>query len=328
MTGFSLKPQFTGNPNVNSNTPQVDWNAINKQVKTDNHLAIISLMVDLGVHTPELSANLDKSTTLATQAEVDEFVEQVKSLLPKNQVDKVKVTTVDGSFVVNAQVRQSKDRQEVAIFADLVDAIVDYGSEIGQKPYRVLLNKSYKGDIRGLGLTQVPPIKQGGVWTFPPASLLTELATVTKQTVMIDGTDKTKLNDVGLLLGQALMVDVKADPSESGSVFVNVKGVGSVPSMLEKHIDYSLVSPVGITFENATAELLRAAGIRGSVIKKIKAANNYKDSNMEKAIKAFEGANVTEVLNEVVAEKKAKAAVDTTKPVTPNPVDLEADCPF
>lgn len=324
MTGFSLKPEFTGNSN--SNTPSVDWNAINSQVPTDNHLAIISQIVDLGIHTPDLSANTDKSTSFETQEAANDFVAQVKPMLPKAKADGVTITPLNGKFVVNAEIRQAKDRQEVAIFADLPDNIVDYGNEVGKKPYRVLLNKSHKGEIRGLGLTQVPPVKQGGVWTFPPASLLTELANVTKQTVIIDGTDKAKLNDIGLLLGKALMVDVVQSSNDSGSVYVNVKGVGSVPSKLEKLLDFSLVKPFGISFANATLELLKAAGVRGAVIKKIKQANNYQGSNMQKAIEALEaeyrnGGEApaqTQATQAPKAESNAAAVVTGTTPVNPD----------
>lgn len=321
MSGFSLKPAFTGNTTANSDAPQVDWNAINNQVKTDNHLAIISQIVDLGVHTPPLSANTENTTEFETHTEAAAFVEEVKPMLPKAKADKIEISPKDGKFVVNAQIRQPKDRQEVAIFADLVGAVVDYGG-IGKKPYRILLNKSFKGDIRGLGLTQVPPVKKGGAWTFPPASLLTELATVTKQTEIIDGSDKHKLNDIGLLLGQPLMVDVVKTVSDSGSVYVNVKGVGSVPSMLEAHIDRSLVKPYGISFDTVTPELLKEAGVRFNVIKKIQTANNYANSNMRLAVEAVYGGAAT------ATTAPAETPAPTQAPVSTAPADLDDDCPF
>ena len=55
---FNLKPQGSTTQH-SSNAPQVDWNAINKQVETDNHTAVISQIVDLGIHTPPLSANIE-----------------------------------------------------------------------------------------------------------------------------------------------------------------------------------------------------------------------------------------------------------------------------
>lgn len=320
MTGFSLKPEFTANSN--SNTPSVDWNAINKQVPTDNHVAIISQIIELGVHTPKLSANVENSTAFDTQAEAAEFVEQVKPMLGKQKAEKVSIEQKDGKFVVNAQIRQSKDRQEVAIFADLPDIIVDYGEAIGKKPYRILLNKAFKGEIEGLGLTQVPPVKQGGVWTFPPASRLYELATATKQNVIVDGSDKQKLNDIGLLLGKALMVDIVQSSTDGGSVYVNVKGFGTVPSKMEAMIDFSLVKPTGISFADVTPESLKAANVRGNVIKKIKTAQNYAGSKMQAAITALE------------AEFKASNStnVETTQPApkqeTVPAEKLDDDIPF
>lgn len=314
---FSLKPQ--GNTNTNSsNAPQVDWNAINKQVETDNHTAIISQIVDLGVHTPPLSATTDKSTEFDTREEAEALVAQVEGMLKKSDFDKVKITEQDGKFVVNAQVRQPKDRQEIAVFADLVGNIVDYGGDIGKKPYRALLNKTWKGEIRGLGLTVVPP-QSGSVWTFAPNSMLTELAKVTRQNTITDGSIKNDLNNIGLILGKSLMVDV-VKTVDGDKIYVNVKGISSVPSALAKVIDYSLVNPVGISFDDVTVESLKAAGIRGSIIKKIKQANNYQGSKMQKAIEVYEALNNSEDSPEKPVDK-----------VTPKPTvtqDEDESLPF
>ena len=243
-------------------------------------------------------------------------------MLKKSDFEKVKITEQNGKFVVNAQVRQAKDRQEIAVFADLVDNIVDYGDNIGEKPYRVLLNKTWKGDIRGLGLAVVPPQNQGGVWTFAGNSMLTELAKVTKQNTITDGSVKSDLNNIGLILGKALMVDIV-----SGD-FVNVKGISTVPSALLKTIDYSLVNPVGISFDNATPELLREAGIRGSIIKKIKQANNYQGSNMQKAIEAFEKDH-NGVVNNQPEQPKQEVKQEPKAKATPQKVEeVDASCPF
>ena len=123
---FSLKPQSNGNTNTYSNNaPQVDWNAINKQVETDNHTAIISQIVDLGIHTPPLSASIEKSTEFDTLEEAEALVTQVEEMLKKSDFEKVKITEQGGKYVVNAQVRQPKDRQEIAVFADLVGNVID-----------------------------------------------------------------------------------------------------------------------------------------------------------------------------------------------------------
>ena len=316
---FSLKPQ--GNTNTNSsNAPQVDWNAINRQVETDNHTAIISQIVDLGVHTPPLSASIEKSTEFETREEAEALVSQVETMLKKSDFEKVKITEQGDKFIVNAQVRQPKDRQEIAVFADLVGNIVDYGDEIGKKPFRVMLNKSWKGEIRGLGLTVVPP-QSGNVWTFAASSMLTELAKVTRQNTITDGSVKNDLNNIGLILGKSLMVDV-VKTEDGDKIYVNVKGISSVPSALAKMIDYSLVNPVGISFDDVTVESLKAAGIRGRIIKKIKQANNYQGSKMQKVIEAYEALNRDEDTPEQPVTKQPK-------PVTvPDNVDAEESLPF
>lgn len=319
---FNLKPQSNGNTNTySSNAPQVDWNAINKQVETDNHTAVISQIVDLGVHTPPLSANIEKSTEFDTREEAEALVAQVEDMLKKSDFEKVKIVEQGDKFIVNAQVRQPKDRQEIAVFADLVGNVVDYGNEIGKKPFRVMLNKSWKGEIRGLGLAVVPPQKQGGVWTFAPNSMLTELAKVTRQNTITDGTVKNDLNNIGLILGKSLMVDV-VKTEDGDKVYVNVKGISSVPSALAKMIDYSLVNPVGISFDDVSVESLKAAYIRGSIIKKIKQANNYQGSKMQKAIEAYEALNSGESQEQAVVKQPTQP-----KPTTV-PDETESDCPF
>ena len=49
-----------------------------------------------------------------------------------------------------------------------------------------------------------------------------------------------------------------------------------------------MVEPIGISFTNATLELLEKACLRGNIFKKIKSANNYKGSNIQKAIEEYE----------------------------------------
>ena len=303
---FNLKPQGNST-NTSSNKPSVDWNGINKQVETDNHTAIISQIVDLGIHTPPLSANIEKSTNCSSLEEAEALVAQVTEMLKKADAEKLKIQEVNGEYIVNAQVRQPKDRQEIAVFADLPDTLINYGDDIGTKPYRVCLNKSWMGEIRGLGLAVVPPQKQGGVWTFAPNSMLTELAKVTRQNTITDGTDKNNLNNIGLILGKSLMVDVvKVEDGEK--VYVNVKGISSVPNALAKTIDYSLVNSVGVSFDNVTPDLLKQAGVRGNVIKKIKQANNYHGSKMQKAIEALE-----EDFNNGSSGEAVKEVVETPK---------------
>src|SRR5690554_2240331 len=87
--------------------------------------------------------------------------------------------------------KPQKPQHQIAIFADLVDQVVDYGGEIGKKQYRLTLNKSFKGEVAGINFAAVPPrnadgkIIEGKMWTFAPASILTKLAKATGQTQIL-----------------------------------------------------------------------------------------------------------------------------------------------
>ena len=308
---FNFKPQ--GQSNNHSPKENIDFNAINGQVVGENTPAIISLIVDLGVHTPKENATDTKTTAFETQEEAEAYLARIVEIKGEKDGAKFKVTQQGNSFVVNGEIYQPKDGQEIAIFADL-STVVDYGDEIGKKPYRLMLNKSFMGDIRGLSLKAVPPQVGSKVWTFAGNSMLTKLAKATKKESIIDGTVPDDLNNIGLILGEPVMVDVKRT-DKNDNVYINVGGVSSLPSAMLAMIDKSLYNPVGITFENATVELLKQAHLRGDVIKKIKSANNYKGSNMEKAINELER----------VATATKKVVVDETGGNAP---DVNDDLPF
>ena len=120
------------------------------------------------------------------------------------------------------------------------------------------------------------------------------------------------------------MVDV-VKTEDGDKIYVNVKGISSVPSQLAKIIDYDLVTPVGISFEDVTVESIKAAGIRGSIIKKIKQANNYQGSKMQKAIEAYEALNSGEDVQG--SQEQSTVVLKQPKPVTV-PEETESDCPF
>lgn len=280
---FNLKPQQTG---FSSDEPKVDYNAINEQVEADNTPALISLIVDLGVHTPPLNVSDRESTTFDTEEEAADMMRQVVEIKGEKDAEKYKVSVVDGKYVVNGNIYQPKDGQEVAIFADLVDNVVDYG-DTGKHPYRIVLNKSWMGELKGFSLKVVPP-QSGKIWTFAGNSMLTKLAKATKSDSIVDGSNADDLNNIGLLLGKALMVDVKKVVSGENT-YINVGGVSSVPKLIADNIDKSLVTPVGISFDSVTVEDLENAKLRGNIIKKIKAANNFVGSKMEAAMIEFEG---------------------------------------
>lgn len=282
---FNLKPE--SNSSSFGDQPKIDYNAINNQVEADNTPAILSLIVDLGVHTPPLNVSDQGSADFETEEEANDYLAQIIEIKGEKDGAKFKISQEGDKFTINGNIYQPKDGQEVAIFADLVDNIVDYGDEIGKKPYRIVLNKSWMGELKGFSLKAVPPQKGSKVWTFAGNSMLTKLAKATKNDVIIDGSDAKKLNNIGLMLGSKIMADVVKNVSGENT-YVNIAGVSSIPKALEATVDTSLVEPIGISFTNATLELLEKACLRGNIFKKIKSANNYKGSNIQKAIEEYE----------------------------------------
>jgi len=286
MSSFNLKPNSNQQGNF-PDAPKIDFNKINQQVQEDNTPAIISLIVDLGVHTPDMNVRDTAETEFKTREEAEDYLEEIMNLKGKTEGAKFKISEEGDKFKINGEIYQPKDSQQIAIFADLVENVVDYGDEIGKKPYRIMLNKTFNGELKGFSLSVVPPQNGGNLWTFAGNSMLTKLAKATKQEYIIDGSDKEKLNDIGYILGKSIMADVKKN-TKGDNTYINVSGVSSLPKSLEKTVDYSLVTPVGISFDTATVEDLEKAQLRGNIFKKIKAAKNYEGSAISKAIQEFE----------------------------------------
>jgi len=195
--------------------------------------------------------------------------------------------------------RPQKPCQQIAVFADLVADTVDYGGEIGKQHYRLLLNKSFAGDIRGINFTSVPPKDAKGniipnkSWGFHPANLLSKLAKAIGKPEIIESMD------VEQLLGEPFMAQVEVNEKDSGKVDkdgepityrnVNYKGCAEVPLDDDDQplpVAELKQPPRCITFDNATVDDIKF--LRKKLIEMIKLANDYSGSQMEKAIKAFE----------------------------------------
>ena len=190
-------------------------------------------------------------------------------------------------------------KQQVAIFADLVADVVDYKGDIGKAPYRLMLNKNFKGDIQGINFAPVPPrdadgkLIEGKLWTYHPASPLTKLAKVTATDSIIDGSDL----DIEQLLGKAFMATVEVKITETDKedregnkiVYknVNYKGCSEVPEMPDGSL-YPVPNtpnePMVITFDDVTAEQVKF--LRADIKRKIKLATNYPGSKMQEVLEA------------------------------------------
>lgn len=191
-------------------------------------------------------------------------------------------------------------KDQVAIFADLTNDVVDYGGEIGEQPYRLMLNSSFLGKVSGTTFGSVHPDMSAttGVWTFHSNSVLTKLARATgTEEIIQEGPDK---NDISLLLGKAAMFEVAIKKTESKDqkdeegnpiVYTNVrfKGCSSLPEMPDGSaypVPEMSIEPMTITFDDATVEQVKF--LRKDVRETIKQALNYEGSQIQAAIEEFE----------------------------------------
>lgn len=202
------------------------------------------------------------------------------------------------------ETKPQKPVQQVVVFADLVNDVVDYGGEIGKMPYRLCLNKTFQGETQGVNFTAVPPRDQDGnqiqgkAWGFHPQNLLTKIAKAIQKPEVIESMD------IEEFLNEPLMAQVEVKKTESKDkkdddgnpvVYTNVnyRGASEVPMVEDDDGNEApmkikpLASPAMIiSFDEAKPEQIKY--LRKNLIAKIKTAKNYAGSAMQKAIEAFE----------------------------------------
>lgn len=199
------------------------------------------------------------------------------------------------------QTKEQKPVQQVVVFVDLVDQIVNYGGDIGEKQYRLLLNGVYDRKITGINFTAVPPrdadgnMVQGKLWTFHTNSLLTRLAKATGNDHIL-GQSPADNMDISALLGCGLYVDVqvKSTPDKNGKkdkdgnviVYHNVKcaGVSKLPLVKGKPVEVEELqcTPMILNHDNITEETLPF--IRGNVLEMMRKAPEWEGSNLQKLV--------------------------------------------
>jgi hypothetical protein len=277
---MSFKPAgTTDSPMTNSNAPSVDYNAINAQVKGGSRPARISLIIDLGVQ------------------QRDPFTEAYVESSPKH----IKALAEQGAIILdNGEISiPQKDQPQIAVFADLTSDVVDYGGDLGRQPYRLSLNGSDFGAMRGMGFSGSYAFDKNGQiqkdkgFTFHTMSPLTKLAKATKQTQIISGSGVDNM-DVAQLLDKPFMAQVdkteKTKDDGTEAIYLNFKGCSEVPMVPSDASDPDseevmmmikplLAPPTVITFDNVTEDVRK--WIRGDVAKKIKLAVNYSGSKMQ-----------------------------------------------
>jgi len=253
--------------------------------------------------------------------------------------------------------KEKTPKQHVAIFADLVNDVVDYGGDIGKAHYRLLLNNTFKGKLKGIGFFETPPKDPDGNTIKGKAWCLHDNSVITKLAKAIGKPDVQQHMDISELLDGQFMADVEVKKNPSGKqdadgneiIYTNVNYKGaSKPAPVMKMVTNAdgdeeeveempvfatlKVQPKCITFENATKDDVKF--IRGNIVKVIKLAHNYAGSNMQKAIEAFEAENSNG--DSAPAEEKVAPAKAAAKPAAkkaepkpaPNFSDMDDDIPF
>lgn len=256
-----------------------------------------------------------------------------------------------------ADEKPQKPCQQVAVFADLVADTVDYGGDIGKAHYRLMLNGSFGGVLKGINFMASPPKDADGntipnkPWGFHPKNMLSVVAKAIGKPEVIESMD------ISELLNGQFMADVEVNEKDSGKLDkdgepiiyrnVNFKGASKVAPVMKDTGDVDengdpieveeipvfaalKHEPKCITFTNATKEDIKF--IRANLIKVIKLSSDYAGSQMQKAIEAFEAENGGSDDGDAPAEKPAakpaakKPAVEKKKPVVQDTPD--DDIPF
>lgn len=235
--------------------------------------------------------------------------------------------------------KPQKPCQQLAVFADLVADKVDYGGDIGEQHYRLMLNNSFAGKLKGINFTATPPKDAQGntiagkKWGFHPANILTKLAKAVGKPEVVESMD------VEELLNMPFMATVEVKTKDSGKkddagdpiIYKNVNFKGATEVPLDDDDQPLPVAALAqkarcVTFDNATKEDIKF--LRGNIIKQIKLASNYAGSQMEKAVQEYEAErnNSSDEQEEAPVEKKPSAKAKS-KPA-PDFSDMDDDVPF
>lgn len=295
----------------------------------------------------------------AGQARGGDFEPRI-TVVPKAGARKARVSLIvdlgiqkreDFEDETTKETRQQKPCPQVAVFVDLVNDVVDYGGKIGKAQYRLMVNKTFGGEITGINFVTTPPKDakgnriDGKPWGFHPRNRLTELckATGRPEIAIEEGPSGT---DIEQLLGLPLIADVevketspegKKDKDGNQIVYknVNFKGASKVPMQDSDELDADgnavevpapvadlKIAPRLIGFDTATKEDIQY--IRLGLRKMIKLAENYAGSAMQTAIEAYEAENGSAAASDDAGEPESqaepKSKVTPAKPkATPAP---------
>lgn len=271
----------------------------NGEVGTFTLPARISIICDLG------------------QQERDNFEEDYKEGDPKHEDalkrDKNPATLKEEDGKTLISIPQMPVRQ-VVVFADLMTEKVDYGETIGSKPYRIMLNKMFMGDISGTALTVMQArdnkgnIIKDSPKTFHARSLLTQLGKAC-------GVNLAKNNnDISLIAGKAFAATIENKETKKGDIFAKFNS--ATPLMEGMNVPEMEDEPLLISFDTATAEQMQF--LWKPVKETIKKSSDYPGSQIEKAMKEWESQQ----------NSNSKSQEEKTGASPSNPDAFDDDVPF
>jgi hypothetical protein len=247
-----------------------------------------------------------------------------------------------------------KPIRQVVVFADLTADVVDYGEGLGMKPYRLMLNKSFMGDITGTTFAGMYPITQDGLdlkgaFTFHSNSILSKLSKIMGVSDrMLSGKGPDNMN-VDLLLNGPFMASIEIKTNESKTakddegkpiVFTNIHFRGAslapmIPGPDGDEIPYPIpdvdseTQPMSITFDSVTED--NAKFIRADVKRKIMKAQNYGGSKMQEVFVAtgFDTVSGDTARSAPVQTPEAPVQAPIQQPQAPEGMDdFDDDVPF
>ena len=295
--------------------PKVDWEKIADQVDDGSQSARVSVIIDLGMHKEGLALSDKGFTGFLTEEDAEKWIAEVEKGFASHKLVKDGALTVeladeiefdlektktlvhkggewvvsdeDAEYVVSANVfGGEREYQEIAVIADLVDNMVNYGEDIGEKQYRIVLNGYWDKQIKGFPLKKSAPNQKDGVWTVKSNSKLYELAKSTGCAHLIEvDLDEADWSE---MLGKGFNVVI----TKSGDKNQYIRAGATTPLKKKKGVVEEIedleIEPVLITFDTDDVEELKRAFLRHDIIKKIKSATDFAGSPLEKTIEEYE----------------------------------------
>lgn len=212
---------------------------------------------------------------------------------------------------VTKESKAQRPCHQIAVFADLTADVVDYGGSIGKQPYRLLLNKSFKGEITGINFYASAPKDadgntiEGKPWGLHVQNAVSKVCKAVGHPEWAD--EKRGIGiDIEPMLNAAFLAEVtiketpakgdKKDKDGNPIVYKNVSYRGASALPMEEDEDGNETGPIKVPplkspakmigFDDATEDDIK--WLRADIRKKIKLAEDYAGSAMQKAIEAYE----------------------------------------